>query len=163
MAAEDRARPAPATLLRAGTLVARRVRALPRAAREERRPVLARVGRALPGSRSEGAPGSAGGARARDPLLLVPAVGRGRAVVAGAGRVRHRRLRGFSVHGERRQRRRLVEAGRLPLRRVGGRAAGRLLRDRTGLGLPGVSLARYRRRGIPVARRARAAERGALR
>src|SRR5450759_6017798 len=43
MEAEERARPAPATLHRAGTLVARRVRALPRAAREERRPVLAAV------------------------------------------------------------------------------------------------------------------------
>ena len=99
----------------------------------------------------------------RDPVPLLPAVARRQPVAAGARRVRHRRVRRFPVHGRRRQRRRLVAAAGLPPRCLGRRAPGRLLRDGAGLGLPGLPLERDRPRRLRMARRARQAQRRALR
>ena len=89
-----------------------------------------------------------GGARARapaagrqHPLLPVPAVAGRRPVAPRPHRLRRRRaVRRFSLHGQRPQRRRLGEAGRVPSRRLGRHAAGRVLGNRTGLGPSRLSL-----------------------
>ena len=140
------ARAAPEGVPRARALVARRLRALPRAARARAGTLLAGVGRAAP--RPQAAPRC--GARAqeladRDPVSLVPAVARRRPVERGARGLRDRRVRRLPVHGQRRQRRRLGAAAGLPARRVGRRPAGRVFRDRPGLGLPGLPLGRRSR------------------
>ena len=71
-------------------------------------------------------------------------------------RVRTRRdLRRFSLHGQRAQCRRLVAAASVSHRRVGRRAARRILRDRTGLGIAGVPLGRDAPRRLRVAAAAR--------
>ncbi len=72
-------------------------------------------------------------------------------------------LRRPAVHGQRRQRRRLGAAGRVPARRVGRRAARRLQRHRPGLGPAGLPLGRVRRARLRLAARSRAAQRRPLR
>ena len=78
-------------------------------------------------------------------------------------RGRRRAVRRPAVHGERRQRRRLGAAGRVPDGRVGGRPARRLQRHRAGLGTAGLPVGRPCAARFRLAARPRAPQRRSVR
>ncbi len=130
--------------------MAGRLRAVPRAPRRARAALLDRVG------------GAAARPRARRNRDRARATCSARSLYRGCSgsptssgprrtRRRDRRVRRFPVHGQRRQRRRLGAAARVPRRGVGRRSAGRLLRDRAGLGPAGLPVGRARSERLRVA------------
>ena len=145
-------------------VVARRLRALPRAPRPAGRPLVDGVARAAARPRAARPRARARRAVARDPLPHVAAVDRRHAVARGEGGVASRLAAGRPrLHGGRGQRRRLGERRVVPARRVRRRPARRVQRDRPEVGDAGLPLGRARRERLRVAARPRAPHGVALR